>query len=143
MACHQLSSCNKWSFLINMKRVQPVHTPKIFMWSRKSYLHDGPCRAQANNRYFKFLLPLPVFSATTGLSLDAWTWLHYMHKLISQCWKLLEFHSFTPQTAFDPLSFSNTSQLQSCIFIAHLFIGEAGGGRSHLQVGSHFSNTEG
>lgn len=37
-----------------------------------------------------------------------------------------------------------TSHVQSCTFITHLFIaGEAGAGRGHLHVGSHFSNAEG
>lgn len=143
VTCHQLSSCTQWSFLINTERVQPIRRLKIFTQSRKTCLNGGPCRAQANHRYFKLLLPLPVFSATTGLSLDAWTWLCYMHRLISQCWKLLEFCSFAHQTVVDALSFSNISCSVLHFYYTLFIAGEAGAGRGHLHVGSHFSNAEG
>lgn len=34
----------------------------------------------------------PCYSDTPGLPPDAWTWLRHMLELISQCWKLTEFH---------------------------------------------------
>lgn len=42
----------------------------------------------SSNSCFRSLL-----SATTGLSPDTWTWLHYVLRLTSQCRKLLVFHS--------------------------------------------------
>lgn len=60
VACHQLSSCNKWSLAANMGTVQPSNRPKIFLQGRKTCLNNEPCRAQADHKYFKFLLPLLV-----------------------------------------------------------------------------------
>lgn len=60
VAYHQLSSRNKWSFAINMDTVQPMNKPETFLQGRRTCLNGDPCRAQADHKYFKFLLPLLV-----------------------------------------------------------------------------------
>lgn len=108
VAYHQLSSRNKWSFEINMDTVQPMNKPKIFLQGRRTCLNGDPCRAQADHKYFKFLLPLlvtqPLLLRHLMLQLGCITCLGSSAHAGS-C------SSFTRQPAAAALSFSNISAL--------------------------------
>lgn len=112
----------------------PVKQNIIFEW--------GPCRAQAKNRYSKFLLPLLFLS-------------HYWS--VTWCLDLVALHAQAHQPALEA-AWVSPFHSPDCFWCSVLFqhplcsvlhfhyipiiAGEAGGGRGHLQVGSHFSHTE-
>lgn len=134
MACHQLSSCNKWSLAVNMETVQPSNRPQIFLQGRKTCLNNEPCRAQADHKYFKFLLPLLVTQTPLVC--------HLMPGLgcvtcSSSSASVGSWQSFTHQPVAAALIFSSISHVQPCFCFTLLY-----SWRGHLRVGSDFDTIE-
>lgn len=133
MACHQLSSCNKWTFAINMEKEQPINRRKTFLQGRKTCLNSDPCRAQADHK----ILQIP---ATNSLLLSHY-WCVTRRLLGLSCVMRLgssanagSCFSFTHQPLAAALSFSNISHVQPC-FCSTLLYSWRGWGRERSSTG--------